>query len=475
MWGVGNPEITIKLYKNPELILPFLIYQFGLVKVIFGLLGLIAIIILSIIFVSKNEKFVYLRGTKLVSTRQLKTILRQESKPKYAPQLEIAGLPIPEKYENRGFFFVGSPGSGKTQAIKQIVAAMKQRPDFRGIILDRGGEMLESFYDPKLDVIYNPFDVRSCNWSHIYEPVRPETLAAGLIPIPASGNQFFANGGRVIIAEIFRKTQNNAEVYELLRGDPQVLSSFLANTLAARYLEEDKARTSVLSTLNNYCQFYASLTECRNKGLSFYNWAESNSPRWIFITLKENDAELLKPLHSLIFELMLKGLLSNTKRTRKTAIIIDELGALNQLPSLDRLLSEGRKYNGCPFLGTQSDSQLIDIYGQFKTRTILQGLQSKVILRCIDKDTRNSMADEIGKQEVLLVSNSHSKSHSRNRVNQNFGQNEQVKERYVVMPAQLKLPDLKGYINFPDKDVAKIKIKHKTFPTRTQQFIELRS
>ena len=35
---------------------------------------------------------------------------------------------------------------------------------------------------------------------------------------------------------------------------------------------------------------------------------------------------------------MLKGLLSNQNRTIKTAIIIDELGALNQLPSLHRYL-----------------------------------------------------------------------------------------------------------------------------------------
>ena len=144
----------------------------------------------------------------------------------------------------------------------------------------------------------------------------------------------------------------------------KTLSSFLSGTLAARYLGEEKVATSVLSTVANYCEFYSALIQPQNQALSFYRWGASDSPRWIFITLRENDTELLKPLYSLIFELMLKGLLSTEQRARKTAIVIDELGALNQLPSLNRLLSESRKFLGCPILGTQTEAQITKIYGK---------------------------------------------------------------------------------------------------------------
>ncbi|WP_019505569.1 type IV secretion system DNA-binding domain-containing protein [Pleurocapsa sp. PCC 7319] len=198
-------------------------------------------------------------------------------------------------------------------------------------------------------------------------------MAAALIPQESEKEPFFSNAGRAVMAELFHQTKSNQELWELLKSDTKTLSSFISGTLAARYLGEERAATSVLSTASNYCQFYACPTQPQNKALSFYEWGGSDSPSWIFVTLREDESELLRPLHSLIFELMLKGLLSNINRSRKTAIIIDELGALNQLPSLHRLLSESRRFLGCPILGTQTEAQIIDKYGLQQTRTILQG------------------------------------------------------------------------------------------------------
>ena len=93
------------------------------------------------------------------------------------------------------------------------------------------------------------------------------------------------------MSELFRKTQSNEELFELLQGRIETLSSFLSGTLAARYLEEPKAATSVLSTVANHCQFYSALIKPQGKSLSFYRWGESDSPRWIFVTLRENDTK----------------------------------------------------------------------------------------------------------------------------------------------------------------------------------------
>ena len=68
-----------------------------------------------------------------------------------------------------------------------------------------------------------------------------------------------------------------------------------------------------------------------------------------FLPLFEEDSELYKPLYSPAFELLLRGLLSNKQRSIKTVIVVDELGALNQLRSLYRLLSESPKFGGCAF------------------------------------------------------------------------------------------------------------------------------
>lgn len=471
LWHVKNPQISLMLMEQPRLILPYLIEQFGYLKLILGIVG-IGLFLWLIHISSCNNNAGVLRGAKVLPNRQLKATLKKEPKLKNQPQLQLAGMPIPAKYENRGFFMIGSPGSGKTQAISQMVAILKQRTDFRGIVFDRGGEMLAKFYDPRKDFIFNPFDARSCHWSHYHEPARPETMAAGLIPLESTKEPFFSIAARAVLAELFRQTKSNQELFELLQGDETVLSSFLSGTLAARYLGEEKVSTSVLSTVANYCEFYSSLTQPQNKALSFYSWGASDSPRWIFITLRENDTELLKPLYSLIFELMLKGLLSNEERARKTAIVIDELGALNQLPSLNRLLSESRKFLGCPILGTQTEAQITKIYGREDTRIILQGTKTKLILNCADPQTAETMAKIIGKQESVYVTNNRSRSHNRGGRNRTFSENEQLRESYAVFPSELQdLPDLNGYFKIAGLPAAKVKVKIKKFQNRAKRFV----
>ncbi|HEY9769975.1 MAG TPA: type IV secretion system DNA-binding domain-containing protein [Coleofasciculaceae cyanobacterium] len=484
LWGVKNTEVALFLIEHPVVILPYvfekLVDKFGYFKLIF--IGFIIAFILIFLLVKPDDKLIkhnrnVIRGSKVLPFRQLKSILKKLPRLKKQPQLKIAGMPIPAKLENRGFFMFGSPGTGKTQAISQMTDIISKRTDFRAIVFDRNGEMLEKFYNPRRDFIFNPFDARSVHWSHVHEAARSETMAAALIPQESAKEPFFSNAGRAVMAELFRQTKSNAELWELLKSDTKTLSSFISGTLAARYLDEERAATSVLSTASNYCQFYDCLTQPQNKAkaLSFYEWGRSDSSSWIFVTLREDESELLRPLHSLIFELMLKGLLSNEHRTMKTAIVIDELGALNQLPSLHRLLSESRKFLGCPILGTQTEAQIIDKYGQQQTRTILQGTKTKLILGCADPQTAETMAKVIGRQEYCYTAENQSRSRhtGKSGSGRTDSFNEQLREGYAVMPDQLaNLPDLRGYLKIAEY-CAPIKLKPKKFSVRAKKFVPL--
>ena len=472
-WGVNHQEIALTLAQQPQLILPYLIEEFGLLKLIVGTGAILIALCLGLLLTSSSNNSNVLRGAKIIPNHQLKTILKKQPKLKNQPQLQLAGMPIPAQYENRGFFMVGSPGSGKTQAISQMVAVLRERSDFRGIIFDRGGEMLAKFYDPKQDLIFNPFDGRSCHWSHTQEAARAETIAAGLIPIESTKEPFFSTAGRAVMAELFRRTKSNQELLQLLQGDINTLRSFLAGTLAARYLGEEKVATSILSTVVNYCEFYPSLIHSDNQTLSFYDWGANDDPGWIFITLRENDTELLKPLYSLIFDLMLRGLLSNEHRGKKTAVVIDELGALNQLPSLHRLLSESRKFLGCSILGTQTEAQITKIYGQEDTRIILQGTKTKLLLNCADPQTAETMAQIIGKQELIYTTSNSSRSRgNKSGWGRTTSDNEQLREGYAILPAQLQdLPDLQGYLKIAGLPAAVVKVKVSNFPEPTERFV----
>lgn len=506
-WILKNKEIAGFLIEHPILILPYLIDKYGFLKLLLVIIIIIGFIpfIIALPSSKKSKNSVIVRGAEVTESDEFKIImqnkciaeiekllksskkkpsrLRRQSLAKQVYErnkeeyIKIAGIPIPQNLENRGFFFFGDPGTGKSQSIKQALYAIKKRPDFRGIIFDRNGEMLKQFYDPNKDIIYNPFDERSVDWCHDYETgVRPETIAEALIPAPLAGtpNPFFQTAAGVVVGEIFRKAKNNQQVYQMLTQSDEEIKSNLDGTIAARYVADVKLASSVTSTANNYCKFYRYVGTPKKEKISFFNWAYHDDPRWIFVTLKENDAPVLKPLHSMLFELLLKGLLSNQHRKLKTAIIIDELGALNRLDSLGRLLSESRKFKGCPFLGTQTQAQITKIYGREETSILLQGTLIKLMLRCSDPETADTMSKLIGKREILRYKTNESKTAAtfRSPASKTKSIVEDYNESFAILPSEIQnRPDLEGYLKVGEL-ASKVQVTYRDFPDVHPDFVE---
>lgn len=415
------------------------------------------------------------RGTKLVRDVDLQRILikRQSEMPASVaryPLLDIAGIELPTYLENLGFFFVGSPGSGKTQAIKRLLAILKQRPDFRVMVLDRNGELLETFYQEGFDLLFNPRDTRSLTWNHVSEGMEPETIAAALVPDDPK-DRFFSEAAKSLLADLYERCRSNAEVWEVISTfSMKDLQDFLTGGVSARYFGGENTGASVLSTLVNEMRFYRKLFD--DEGFSFSKWGRSDDPRWVFCSIFEDDAELFKSLYSMAFELMLKGLLSHPDpeaRQMKTAIVIDELGALNQLRSLSRLLAEARKFGGTAILGTQTEAQIDRNYGELDRRTILQGTATKLILNCRDGQTAEMMANLIGKQERIDTTYGRSSQGLRT----SYSQNEQIRETHAVMPSQLQaLPQLEGYLTISDgTPPAQVKLVAQSYPKQAVRFI----
>ena len=410
------------------------------------------------------------RGTRVISSQAVQSYLevkqqqwlKQTGKLEARPQLSIAGVKLPTDLENLGFFMVGGPGSGKSQAIAQLLLEMQQRSDFRVIVFDRNGEFLEKFYQPT-DLLFNPADVRSVSWSHCHEQARAETIAAALIPEAHGDDAFFTDAARSLLADLYNRCDSNAEIWEVLAGlTVEELCDFVKGGLSHRYFISEKTGGSVLSTLINFVRFYNELDD-GGESISFINWAQSDDPRSLWLPLFEEDSELYKPLYSAAFELVLKGLLSNETRQIKTAVVIDELGALNRLRSLSRLLSESRKFLGCPVLGTQTEAQLRKTYGEEDTRIVLQGTKTKLILNCGDPDTAELGARVIGRQERIDRLESHSSSGSLLGA---FSKSESIRETYAVLPSELQaLPKLQGYLAIADgTPAAKVQITPKSYP-----------
>ena len=99
--------------------------------------------------------------------------------------LRLAGIALAAEDETKHFKFIGTTGTGKSTAIREVLGGALARGD-RAMIADPEGGYLRRFYDAgRGDVILNPFVARSVKWSllgEIKNEYDVEQLARALIP-----------------------------------------------------------------------------------------------------------------------------------------------------------------------------------------------------------------------------------------------------------------------------------------------------
>jgi hypothetical protein len=413
-----------------------------------------------------------LRGVQLEESANKVQLLLDRGNCKYEesfsgelhlPQLSLAGFRLPRNLEDLGIFCVGSPGSGKTQALAKLISELQQRDDFRIVCFDRNGEFTEGFYRSCQDILFNPTDERSVGWCHHTESASSETIAAALIPFNQTQDPFWPLTARNLLSEIYNLAQTNQEVWWIIaQTTTSELQTLLAESMFNKYFDAEKTFASIVASATATARFYRQLPD-KSENIDFWDWAAGDERRSLFLPLFERDAQLYKPLYSMVFELIIRGLLSNESRLIKTAIVIDELGALQPLDSLSRLLAEGRKFKATPIIATQTTAQIDQIYGSYERQILLQATATKLILNCRDPDSAKTMAEIIGNQEVL----------SEYRDSQ--GQiTSAIRKRAVVMPSEIQnLPALSGYLMLGSgTPIVRAEITPSDYPIVADRFIE---
>jgi hypothetical protein len=414
-----------------------------------------------------------LDGRHEVSSAQLNRHLHPK-RSNTQPSFSIGNVCLGEDHESRNIFCIGRPGAGKSQAIAQLLAQAKQRSDIRLIIIDRGGEALKQFYDPNTDLIFNPYDRRSIAWSHHHEmqSVSVEAIAASLVPIIKEEERFWYVAAQTLLSSIWENTTTNSEIAQVLCNSPQAIHTLVNGTPAAQYFGDPKTATNILATLNSVVGKPYKVLHDEGQPFSFFDYARSDRPGWLFMPLMEGQDEVLKPFASMAIDLIIRGILSQDPNPKlKTLIVMDELGALQKLPNLHRLLSEGRKFGGSALIGTQTDAQVSAIYGSEATRMLLQNTFTKLILGCPDPETSRKMADLIGQQRFKEPKVSTTRDRRSGQASETISW--ELREQYVIQLSQIQtLPDLEGYLLFADDSpVAKIRLSPQNYPQVAEAFL----
>lgn len=373
---------------------------------------------------------------------------------------EMPGLlRIPREAENQHAIIFGDTGTGKTTAEKQLLAQFEERGDL-AIVYDPtpGGDLVKHFYRPERgDLILNPLDKRSPYWSpaeEVQHEAEATTLSLSLFPLEEfqSGQPFafFVQAPQKIFAHLLLQRPSPQQLVDWM-SNPREIDARVNGTELAQSIDPKSPgqRSGVLASLNmvaDSLRLLPARQECSREWTAT-EWAKQRRG-WLFLTSTPSERAPLKPIQSLMIDILVMRLLAQPEPgQRRVGIFLDELASLHRLPQLMMAITEGRHADVPIFLGFQSVAQLQKSYGEHDARTILSQPRTKLFLRVSEPDAARWVSDAIGKVELERL------QESRGTGRRGGGTMTPVRQiEHVVMDTQIiNLDPMCAYLKFGDR------------------------
>lgn len=390
---------------------------------------------------------------------------KAKNRPDHLPA-RLVGVPYPFDAELEHTLITGSPGSGKSVAMHKLLRSIRDRGD-KAVIYDPELEYIEQHYNPETDLILNPFDDRSPSWSPFYDAtdhVEWDRLAHGLFKDPKSGDPYWASVARSLFSwTCFRLKEEDSEVtletaLAYLFGPTKRLEKLLKGTPAHKHIAGG-AGPRVSSIESVLVEGVTPLIYLLGKGepFSIRRWInqERRTPGFLFLSSPETHADTLRPLLAFWSEISVSALLSRNAEgihPHPTWLVFDEYPSLGRIDKLADGPQRLRKYGGAMVLGMQQVSQIQDIYGKEKARTIMGQCLNKLILRCSDNETAQLMSETLGERVMHRVAEN--TTYGANSIRDGVGLAAREEKEPVYLPTELmNLPSLQGVIRVSNKRV----------------------
>ena len=427
----------------------------------------------------------YKRGAMLSGFEKVRKRISKENKKQKYDGYKIAGMPYPFLSETQHTMVIGANGSGKTVLISDIVEQIRKRGD-KAIIYDKKGDYTKWFYDSSKDKILNPFDERSQEWSLLSElqgAAGVKQIAAAFIPDKGSEeNKIWDEAGRIAFTEIVNKLHANEEVLtnreivdKVLKTSIEKASQLLKNTYAQSIIDDNSPKTaaSVLFVMASHFNSLKLTNSTPENSFSIKDWiVNGEQDSMLFITSQEKLLAELSPLQTAWMEIVISGILSKKDDNKsKTWVIMDELPAINKIPSLADALATTRSYGGCFVLGMQNIAQLREIYGRNGAQNISSECNTRGIFKSNDIDTAKWMSETIG--EVEISEFKEGLSYGANTIRDGVTVNKQDKIKPLLLPSEItNMKTLELILKMPDNPAIRSKVKYKNRKEVEEQYIE---
>ena len=355
------------------------------------------------------RKLMHLRGTRM---RVSNGGRGGRLKARLMGGVTLAGVPLTAEDETMHVAVIGATGSGKSTALRALMADACRRGD-RQVVADPEGAAMSAFYRQG-DIILNPFDKRCASWDLLAEIERPSDyafLAQSLLPHLGAGDhdQWITYAQQLLAAALeswvsHRSGSFGDFVTVLTIGNVATLKTLCAGTPAARYFEQGGERmlASILGTLAPAMGHLRAIAVQKGEPFSIRQWVRGQSGS-LWMPYAANQVAALRGLVSCWMNIAILETLSlPPDRNRRIWFQVDELDALGRIEGLKDAQARLRKFGGCVAIGFQSFAQVKAVYGE-GAHTIIENCGNLLLLRAGASDgggTAKLASDLIGDREV---------------------------------------------------------------------------
>jgi type IV secretory pathway TraG/TraD family ATPase VirD4 len=382
--------------------------------------------------------------------------------------LSLAGVAIHPHEETKHFKLIGTTGTGKSTAIRELLESAIQRGD-RAVFADPDGGYFARFHDRyRGDVVLNPFERGSVKWDlfgEIQDSFDVEQLSSGLIPGSEDPSASEWRGyARTFLTAVVRRCHANgwhdvALLWRLLNtASLEELRPIVAGSPAQPFVDADNVRMfgSIRSVTGSAIAALEYIQEQRAAPFSVRAWVRARTrPGILFIPYKASQIAALRSMIATWMRLAIFEAMSQPEgRDQRLWFVVDELDALGAIDGLKDALARLRKFGGRCVLGFQSIAQVSSTYGRSEAQTIVENCANTLILRCSgseDGGTSQFASRLIGDREVLRRQVSRGSDResgwSTRGSRRSRSTTEQPATEAAVMASEIEqLPDLWGYL-----------------------------
>lgn len=326
---------------------------------------------------------------------------------------------------SRNTLFVGAIGSGKTNAMMQLVQALRRSAsdDDVFVVFDSKGDFYEEFYkagDAVISNERNPPD-GTVYWNLSTELDRGDDLLMGeqIFEISstifaeqmaqAGENAYFAIAARDVFAgvvEALLRTKepgktSNLEIRQALEESQRALWERLAKHAdlagAKRYLSgSGQGPRAVLAFMQQQVRAAFSGVFGQAGDFSVRQFVRQKSKRALFIEYDIASGGMLLPIYRTLVDLAIKEALGRKRSRGNVFFVLDEFALLPHLTHLTDGVNFGRSLGLKFIVGTQNTSQVEASYSKELAISILSGFGTVFCFRLMDTASRDYFRNRFG-------------------------------------------------------------------------------